>query len=128
MGNKSGYNASLTVGSYTGASLTDVTVTLSGQTIDVSDLSDIWRSKTYGLLDWELTGIKNVATEAFLELMKPAGGAAQTSVAVTVTNPAGTTVFSGLGWITHASLTYPRGAATEEITVVGNGTAPTVPA
>jgi len=128
MGNKSGYNASLTIGSYTGASLTNVTVAINGETIDVSDLSDTWRARTPGLLDWELTGTKNVASEAFLDLMKPTGAAAQTSVGVKLTNPAGTTVFSALGWITQAVLTYPRGAASEEITVVGTGTPPTVPA
>lgn len=125
MANKSGYNASLTVGTYTGTSLRNVTATINGETIDVSDLESIWRQTVPGLSGWEVTGTKAVTTEAFLDIAA-AAISGQTSVGVTVSNPAGTTVFSGAGWITAASLTYPQGAAEETITVTGNG-APTVP-
>lgn len=126
MGNISGYNASLTVGSgYTGANIKNITATMNGETIDVSDLSSKFRATVPGLTGWEITGTKGVTTAVFLDTMDAAASGA-TSVSVSVTNPKGTTVFTGVGWITNASLTFPMGAAEETITVTGNG-GPTVP-
>lgn len=120
MGSKSGYTASLTVGAYTGAELTNVSVTLNHEPIEVSDLASVFKERTWGLLDWELTGTKNYVTQAFLTLAK----AGRTSVNTIVKNPAGTTMFSCPGLVTRGVANYPMGAATEEITVVGMGSTP----
>ncbi|MFA5715269.1 MAG: hypothetical protein WC998_05995 [Candidatus Paceibacterota bacterium] len=118
MANKSGYNASLTVGGYTGASLTNVSVSISGETVDVTDLADAWRNRARGPLDWEVTGTKNVDTVDFLTLVAT-GSTAMPSLGVTVKNMTGSTIFSGIGFPTRASATLPMGAATEEITIQG---------
>lgn len=124
MASKSGYTAVLSVGGYSGAELTNVSVTVNHEPIEVSDLASTWKEKTKGLLDWELSGSKNYATQAFVTL----AAAGQTSVAVAIYGPnsATTAVFSAVGFVTRGMATFPQGAATEEITVVGNGTAPTV--
>lgn len=125
MPNKSGYNASLTVGTYTGASLTNVTATINGAPIETTDLSSKWVSRVAGPMDWTVTGTKNVATEVFLDLVAT-GSTAMTSLGVKVTNPTGSTVFSGVGFANTASLTFPQGPATETITLVAKG-APSKP-
>lgn len=126
MANISGYNASLTVGTYNGANLRNVSVTINGGTIDVSDLSSKWRSTAPDIAGWEVTGTKGITTAAFLDLADQ-GISGMTSVGVSVKNPKATTVWSGVGWITGASLTFPQGAAEETITITGNG-APSIPA
>ena len=125
MASKSGYNAKLSVGSgYTGAELTDVSVSINHEPVEVSDLASTWRERAKGLLDWEVTGSKNYATQAFLTI----AGSGTTSVAVSIFGPnsATTAVFTGVGYVTRGMTTFPMGAATETITVVGNGTAPTI--
>jgi len=123
MASRSGYGASLTVGSYTGAELTDVRARISHAPVEVSDLASTYVERQPGLLDWEVTGTKNYASEAFLKL----ADAARTSVVCKVTDMKGTVIFSGVGFITNGGTNLPMGAATEEITVVGNGTAPSKP-
>jgi len=127
---KSGYNASLTITSgsstYTGAELTDVSVSISQEPIDISDLGSTWRERDNGLLDWEITGRKNLATftSGFLALTRLTD-----TVNVTVKQPASSSAaFSAVGIITRGVLNLPMGATTEEVTLVGNGTAPTIPA
>lgn len=120
MASRSGYNASLTVSGYTGAELTNVSVTVNHEPIEVSDLASTWKERTKGLLDWEVTGSKNYATQAFLTLAT----SAQTSMIVKVKDQDGTTIFSGIGFITRGMTTFPQGAATEEITITGKGDAP----
>ncbi len=120
MANLSGHNASVTIGGYTGASLTNVSVSINGETIDCSDLSSHWQDNAPGVWSWSVTADKNYASEAFLTLAHTAG-TDHTSVSVTVTNQTGTTVFAGVGWITAATLTFPKGAATESITITGDG-------
>jgi hypothetical protein len=124
MASKSGYTAKLTVGGYTGADLTNVSVSISHEPIELTDLASTWKDFAAGLRDWELTGTKNYATQAFVTL----AASGNTSVAVTVFGPnnALTGIFTGYGYVTRGMATFPQGAATEEITVVGNGTAPTV--
>jgi hypothetical protein len=125
MASKSGYSAKLSVGAgYTGAELTNVSVSINHEPVEVSDLASTWRERAKGLLDWEVTGSKNYATQAFLTI----AGSGTTSVAVSIFGPnsATTAVFTGVGYVTRGMTTFPMGAATEEITVVGNGTAPTI--
>lgn len=122
MASRSGYNASLTVGGYTGAELTNVSVSINHEPIEVSDLASTWRERAKGLIDFEVTGSKNYATQAFLTL----AAAGQTSVVVKVSDPDGTTIFSGVGFVTRGMTTFPMGAATEEVTVVGQGATPVV--
>ena len=119
MASRSGYGASLTVGSYTGAELTDVRARISHAPVEVSDLASTWVERQPGLLDWEVTGTKNYASEAFLTLAM----AGRTSVVCKVTDMKGTVIFSSVGFVTNGGTNLPMGAATEEITVVGNGTA-----
>ena len=132
MANKSGYKASLTVGTYTGTSLTDVTLSISGETIDVSDLSSYDRQKVMQKQSWEITGSKNVLTTTLLAALwkKSEGSAsaagARPSVGVGLHNPTGTCVFSATGWVTQTVITYPMGAITETWTIVNTQTAPTV--
>lgn len=122
MGNISGYNASLSVGTYSGANLKNVTVTMNGETIDVSDLTSRFRQTAIGLAGWEVTGTKGVTTAVFIDLMEAAAsGATSVAVAVWRAGLSPTTVFAGVGWITNASLTFPMGAAEETITITGNG-------
>jgi hypothetical protein len=123
MASRSGYGASLTVGSYTGAELTDVRARISHAPVEVSDLASTWVERQAGLIDWEVTGTKNYASEAFLTL----ADAARTSVVCKITDMKSTVIFSGVGFITNGGTNLPMGAATEEITVVGNGTAPSKP-
>lgn len=122
MASKSGYGASLTVGSYTGAELTDVHARISHAPVEVSDLASTWVERVPGLLDWEVTGTKNYAAESFLTRAFNA----RTSVICKVTDSRSSVIFSGVGFITNGGTNMPmNAAATEEITVVGNGTAPT---
>lgn len=122
--NKTGFGAALTVGVYTGAELTDVRVSINHEPVDITDLASTWRERAEGLLDWEVTGTKNYATEAFLDLAL----VATTSVTVAVKQPDTSVLFSGAGFITRGMTNFPGNAASnEEITVVGNGVAPTVP-
>lgn len=121
---KSGFNASLTVGAYTGAELDDVTVEINHTPVDVTDLASDYVERVGGLRDWSITGRKRYATQAFLTL----AASGTTSVNCIVKNPSATTVFSGPGFVTRGMLNFPKDAAGEEITVVGNGTAPTVAA
>lgn len=124
MASRTGYNASLTVGSYTGAELTDVRVRISHSPVDVSDLASTWVERAPGLLDWEITGTKNYASEAFLTRAVNA----RTSVICRVTDSRSSVIFSGVGFITAGGTNMPmNAAANEEITVVGNGTAPSNP-
>jgi hypothetical protein len=130
MADKTGYKATLTVGSYTGVALTNVSVRASGETIDVSDLSSYERQKQFGKTSWELTGSKNLKpseTTTVMGIFFPSAAAAQPSVGVSVKNPTGTCVFSGTGYVTRAVTTYPMGAATQEFTVVNTPTSPSVP-
>jgi hypothetical protein len=121
MASKSGYNASLTVGSgYTGAELTNVSVVVNHEPIEVSDLASVWKERAIGLLDWEVSGSKSYATQAFVTL----AASGRTSVAVKVKDQDGTTIFSGLGFVTRGLATFPMGAASEEITIVGQGATP----
>lgn len=130
LGIKTGYNAKLTVtsgsASYTGAELTNVRVFISEEPIEITDLGSTWRERENGLLDWELSATKNVATmtSGFLALARLAG-----TVNVTIKEPGSSTVaFSGVGIITRGGVDFPMGASTEELSIVGNGTAPTKPA
>ncbi|MFA5715270.1 MAG: hypothetical protein WC998_06000 [Candidatus Paceibacterota bacterium] len=129
MSNKSGYNASMRIGSYAGASLTNVAISISGETVDVTDLADTWRARARGCLDWEVTATKNIDTLAFLGIMT-SGARALPSVTVTVYDTTGTAsanrIFVGVGFPTRASVTLPMGAATEEITIQAKQ-APTLP-
>ncbi len=126
MANLSGHNATVSIGSgYSGASLTNVSVSINGETIDCSDLSSHWQDNAPGIWSWSVTADKNYATEAFLTLAHTAGSGHAT-VGVAVKNPAGTTIFSGAGYVTAATLTFPKGAATESITITGDGE-PSVP-
>lgn len=120
----SGYQASLSIGSYAGADITNISVTINGEPIDVTCLADTWKKNVNGLRDWEVTGTKNFTTQDFLTALN----SGRTSVLVTITSPAGATVFSGLGFCTRGVTTFPMGAATEEITVVGQGSTPSVTA
>lgn len=124
MASKSGYTAKLTVGGYTGADLTNVSVSISHEPIELTDLASVWKDYAAGLRDWEVTGSKNYTTQAFVTL----AASGNTSVAVSVYGPnsATTAIFTGYGYITRGMAAYPQGAATEEVTIVGNGTAPTV--
>jgi hypothetical protein len=115
LANQSGYNATLAVGAYAGASLDDVRVSVNHEPVDVTDLSSKWRERAPGLLQWEVTGTKKYATQAFLTLAK----AGTTSVVVRVSPPSGTVFFSALGFVTRGAANFPMGAAGEEISVVG---------
>jgi hypothetical protein len=130
MADKTGYKATLTVGSYTGVALTNVSVRASGETIDVSDLSSYERQRQFGKVGWELTGSKNLKPSETTTVMGKffaSAAAAQPSVGVSVKNPTGACVFSGTGYVTRAVTTYPMGAATQEFTVVNTPTSPSVP-
>lgn len=119
MASRSGYNASLTVGSgYSGAELTNVTVSVNHEPIEVSDLASTWKERTAGLKSWEVTGTKNYATQAFLTI----AASGNTSVGVAVKDQDGTTVFSGAGFVTRGLTAFPQGAASEEITIQGKVT------
>lgn len=126
---KTGYDATLTVTSgstYTGGELTNVRAFISEEPVDISDLGSIWRERENGLLDWEIAGTKNVAAMAsgFLALARLVG-----TVTVSIKEPGGTGIaFSGVGIITRGGVDFPMGATTEEISIVGDGTAPSVPA
>lgn len=123
MANKSGFNASLTIGTYTGASLTDVSISISQATIDVSDLSNVWTQRAAGLKDWTISGRKNYVSQDFLTL-----AAAGTSMVVKVKNQAGVVIFSGVGRVSQGSLNFPMGAANESIEIQSAGTAPVLAA
>ena len=123
MANLSGYNATLKIGTYSVASLDDVRVSVDHEPVDVSDLADTWRAMAGGILDWEVTGTRKFTCQKFLTLVD--GG--RTSVAIRVGSPATTNLFSGTGYITRGASNFPMGAAGEEITIVGTGSAPTKP-
>jgi hypothetical protein len=125
MASKSGYKAVLSVGAYAGAELTNVSVSVNHEPIEVSDLASVFKERAIGLLDWEVSGSKNYATQAFVSL----AAAGRTSVSVTIGYSGATSnVFAGVGWVTRGLANFPMGTANEEITVVGNGTAPTIKA
>lgn len=119
-----GYNATLTLGTYVVASLKNVSLTRSGEVLDLSNLSSKMTGNAYGLRDWELTGERNVSTEKFLGLMASTvrfNTSAAKSLLVTLKDPTGASTFKGTGWITAASLDYPMGGAGESITITGTG-------
>lgn len=119
--NKSGYAATLTVSSLM-TSLTDIRVEINHEPIDVTTLASTWRGRVEGILDWRVTGTRNYTATKFLK--KAVSGA--TTFQVGIANPSGTTIFSATGLITRALVGFPTDASTEEIEVVGMGTAPTV--
>jgi hypothetical protein len=119
-----GYNATLTLGTYVVASLKNVSLTRSGEVLDLSNLSSKMTGNAYELRDWELTGERNVSTEKFLGLMASTvrfNTSAAKSLLVTLKDPTGASTFKGTGWITAASLDYPMGGAGESITITGTG-------
>ena len=119
-----GYSASLTVSSYTGASIKNVEIRINQELVDVGDITTKWNEYQPGLASWEVSGEKGYASEAFLSL---AHASVATSVAVTVTNKSGTTLFAGVGFIVHGGTSFPKAAAAgETITITGTG-APTTP-
>lgn len=118
-GNRTGYNADLTIGGYEGASLESVEVSIDGSVVDCSDLSDTWRENQIDAIGWTLTGTKKMATEAFLTLLT---SNIATSVGVKITDPLGSVVFSGAGFINRAGMNISMEAAiTETISVTGQG-------
>ena len=118
---ESGYSCLLTVGGYTGDSLTEIRLRLTMDTHDATGLGSDYKQRMRGLKAWELTGRKNYTGDpVFVSQLD-----GQTvSLTVSITNAAGTVVFSGAGWITEGDLTLPEGVGTENVTVQGVG-APT---
>ena len=122
MASKSGFRAILGVGYvsgnistvYNGAELTDVSITVSHESVDVSDLGSIWKERTFGLMDWEVTGKKNYVSSAFIKLIKSQN---TSTFWIGVKNPAGAIIFKGRGIVLRGSLAIPMGAITEEITI-----------
>jgi len=111
MANKSGYGASLTVGSYTGAELTEVGVAMDNEAIDVADLADYIAQVDVGQTTVVVTGRANYnATVHFLSMVVSASSSAA-SVGVTITDPAGSVVLSGAGFVTRGTWTAPKGGA-----------------
>ena len=120
---KSGYTATLKVGAYAGANLTNVTLNINHETVDLSDLNSHFKERGGGVLDWEVTAQKNLTTAVFLNMARNG----ETSVAVSIIGPnGGLAVFSGVGLITRGMAAYPMAAANEDITIVGNGTVPVI--
>jgi hypothetical protein len=125
MANLSGYSCTLTVGSFDGATIKDITVTINGNMIDTGDLTSQWNTYAQGIHDWEVTGTKAYASESFLTLMH---GSVSASVAVAIKNRTGSTLFGGVGFVTKGAANFSKAAAaTESITITGKG-APTTPA
>ena len=129
MGSLSGYTASLYLGpvssgaaDYHGAELTNVSVNVGHEPVEVSDLASVFKERVAGLLDWEVTGSKNYVTQRFLTRVQ----SAQTSILCRVFSsahpPPASAVFTAYGFVTRGLATYPMGAATEEITVQGGST------
>lgn len=125
MPRKSGKNATVSIGTYTGADLYNVEVRMTADIIDVTALGDEWAVQIPGVGRWEVRAEKYYATEAFLSLLAATPGSAA-GVSVQVTDGDDTVVFAGTGWVSEGSFTVPNEAISESITIQGTG-APTTP-
>ena len=123
MASKSGYKTTLTIGA-TVTELTDVSITVNHEPIEVSDLASVWKERTFGMMDFELTAKRNYVSTHFLKTAATSAGVQ--TVNLTVVDPASVTVFQGTGMITRATLNMPMGAITEDITFQGAGSVPTI--
>ena len=131
MASKSGYNFKAYIGATSKstniAQVTNIAFSVSGEPVEVSDLASTYKERVQGLSDWEATVSANYQTTQLGK--KAAAMAAATSQIFTIVNNKAvpsTTVFSGICLITRIGMAFPMGAATEEMTVVGNGTTPSV--
>ena len=126
MASKSGYKTTMSfskVGTSTVVELTDVSVTVNHESIEVSDLASVWKERTWGLVDCEVTAKRNYVASTFLRKATSAGAY---SYIIAVISPSLTHVFSGVFLLTRATLNMPMGAITEDITLQGYGSVPIV--
>lgn len=122
MAAKTGYSCTLSVGGAI-ANLTEVNIETTRETHDSGDLGDEWQERNTGLKAWTVTGRLNYNGSNGVAISKLDGNA---SVAVTITNAGGTTIFSGSGWINRGTLALPMGVGTGEVAVQGTGAPTTI--
>lgn len=112
MPGKSGYRATITLGSVAISEADNVEITADGEEFDVTDLGDYLVQKKPGALDINVTGEATYLTFAASMLSRIHGAYSGTaSFAIKITGPpSGSTVLSGAGHYTRGGLTLPRGA------------------
>lgn len=122
MAAKTGYSCTLSVSGAI-ANLTEVSIEGTRDTHDSGDLGDEWQTREPGLKSWTVTGRLNYNGSNGVAINKLDGNA---SVAVSVTNADGTTLFAGTGWINRGTLALPMGVGNGEIAVTGTGAPTTI--